>query len=89
MNSIRILLADDHPLFLDGLHGLLDSIPDTEVVGEATNGEEVISLAAALQPEPATSTSTSPPSAFAAVRALAVASLIVAPSCSARSNVAI
>jgi DNA-binding NarL/FixJ family response regulator len=51
MNEIRILIADDHPLFRDGMHGLLDSVPDTEVVGEATSGEEVISQAATLQPD--------------------------------------
>ena len=51
MNTIRILIADDHPLFRDGMHGLLDSVPDTEVVGEATSGEEVISQAAILQPD--------------------------------------
>lgn len=51
MESIRVLIADDHPLFRDGMHGLLDSIPDTEVVGEATTGEEVIAQAAALQPD--------------------------------------
>jgi DNA-binding NarL/FixJ family response regulator len=51
MNEIRVLIADDHPLFRDGMHGLLDSVPDTEVVGEATSGEEVVSQAAALQPD--------------------------------------
>lgn len=51
MNEIRILIADDHPLFRDGMHGLLDSVPDTEVVGEATSGDEVVSLAATLQPD--------------------------------------
>jgi DNA-binding NarL/FixJ family response regulator len=51
MNEIRILIADDHPLFRDGMHGLLDSVPDTEVVGEATSGEEVVSQAATLQPD--------------------------------------
>ena len=48
---IRILIADDHPLFRDGLHGLLDSVPDTEVVGEATDGKEAIELAINLQPD--------------------------------------
>ena len=51
MNEIRILIADDHPLFRDGMHGLLDSVSDTEVVGEATSGEEAVSQAAALQPD--------------------------------------
>jgi DNA-binding NarL/FixJ family response regulator len=51
MDRIRILIADDHPLFRDGMHGLLDSVADTEVVGEAATGEEAIALAAALQPD--------------------------------------
>ena len=51
MDSIRILIADDHPLFRDGLHGLLDSVPDTEVVGEATDGKEAVELAGSLQPD--------------------------------------
>jgi DNA-binding NarL/FixJ family response regulator len=51
MESIRIVIADDHPLFRDGLRGLLDSVPDTEVVGEATTGDEVIARAAELQPD--------------------------------------
>ena len=49
--KIRVLIADDHPLFRDGMHGLLDSVPDTEVVGEATSGEEAITLAEELQPD--------------------------------------
>lgn len=50
MEPIRVLIADDHPLFRDGMHGLLDSVPDTEVVGEATTGDEAIDLAATLRP---------------------------------------
>lgn len=48
---IRVLIADDHPLFRKGLHGLLDSVSGIEVVGEATEGEEAIVLAERLQPE--------------------------------------
>jgi DNA-binding NarL/FixJ family response regulator len=51
MDPIRVLIADDHPLFRDGMHGLLDSVSDTQVVGEATTGEAVIAQAAALQPD--------------------------------------
>jgi DNA-binding NarL/FixJ family response regulator len=51
MNPIRVLIADDHPLFRDGMHGLLDSVPDTEVVGEAATGEGAVELAAELRPD--------------------------------------
>jgi DNA-binding NarL/FixJ family response regulator len=51
MDSIRILIADDHTLFRDGLSALLDSVPDTEVVGEAAAGDEAIVQAEALQPD--------------------------------------
>jgi len=49
--TIRVLIADDHPLFLDGVHGLLDSVPDVTVVGEARTGVEAVSLATSLQPD--------------------------------------
>ncbi len=51
MERIRILIADDHQLFRDGLRALLRSAPDTEVAGEATTGDETITLAASLQPD--------------------------------------
>lgn len=51
MEEIRVLIADDHPLFRDGMRGLLDSVADTEVVGEAATGDEVIAQAAVLQPD--------------------------------------
>ena len=49
-DKVRILLADDHPLFRDGLKALLVSVADAEVVGEAATGSEVVELALELQP---------------------------------------
>jgi DNA-binding NarL/FixJ family response regulator len=51
MESIRVLIADDHPMFRDGLRTLLDSLPDAEVVGEAASGEEAVSMAVSTQPD--------------------------------------
>jgi DNA-binding NarL/FixJ family response regulator len=51
MVPIRVLIADDHPLYRDGMRGLLDSETGTEVVGEASSGEEAIKLAKTLQPD--------------------------------------
>lgn len=45
MEKIRILLADDHRLFREGLKVLLASIADMEIVAEAASGDEVIQLA--------------------------------------------
>lgn len=43
---IRALIADDHPVFLDGLRLLLDSTPGLEVVGAVTDGASLLDLAA-------------------------------------------
>lgn len=51
MEKIRILIADDHPIFRDGLRILLQSGNDTEVIGEAATGEEAIEKTATLQPD--------------------------------------
>ena len=51
MPAIRVLIADDHPLFRKGLHALLATRPEFEVIGEATTGSEAVELAAALQPD--------------------------------------
>jgi DNA-binding NarL/FixJ family response regulator len=51
MDTIRVLIADDHELFRDGLKALLLTAPDTEVVGEAATGKEAILLAAECQPD--------------------------------------
>jgi len=46
-----VLIADDHTIVRSGLHLLLESEPDIEVVGEATNGFEAIKLAEELEPD--------------------------------------
>ena len=51
MERIRILVADDHALFRDGLRALFGSVPDAEVVGEAATGEEAVERALELQPD--------------------------------------
>jgi DNA-binding NarL/FixJ family response regulator len=48
---IRVLIADDHPLFRGGLRSLLQSVEDLEVCGEATNGEEAVELARSSSPD--------------------------------------
>ena len=48
---IRVLIADDHPLFRDGLSALVTDGPDTELVGTATSGTEAVDLAIATQPD--------------------------------------
>lgn len=51
MTPLRVLVADDHPLFRSGLRALLGALPGTCVVGEATTGHEAVALAADLQPD--------------------------------------
>jgi DNA-binding NarL/FixJ family response regulator len=51
VETIRVLIADDHPLFRDGLRTLLGSVPETSVVGETSTGDEVVVQAALLQPD--------------------------------------
>lgn len=51
MNVIRLVIADDHTLFGQGLQALFQSIPDIEVAGFARSGAEAISMVADLQPD--------------------------------------
>jgi DNA-binding NarL/FixJ family response regulator len=48
---IRIVLADDHPVYRDGLRALIDRSPDLELVGEAATGLEVVAMAASGAPD--------------------------------------
>jgi two-component system, NarL family, response regulator NreC len=49
--TIRVLLADDHAVLRAGLRALLSAEPDMDVVGEAGNGAEAVTLAEALRPD--------------------------------------
>lgn len=49
--TIRVLIADDHPVLRSGLRVLLAADPDLEVVGETGTGEETLRLAEELRPD--------------------------------------
>ena len=49
--SIRILIADDHGVLRAGLRALLNTEPDLQVVGEATDSQETLRLAGELHPD--------------------------------------
>jgi DNA-binding NarL/FixJ family response regulator len=49
--AIRILLADDHDFFREGMRGLLATVPGMQVVAEASSGEDAVAMATRLQPD--------------------------------------
>ncbi len=49
--TIRIVIADDHPIFRDGLRRLLEAESDLKVVGEACDGQEAVKLALDFKPD--------------------------------------
>jgi DNA-binding NarL/FixJ family response regulator len=51
MDTIRILIADDHAFYREGVRAMLRAVPEADVVGEATTGDEAIAMALALQPD--------------------------------------
>jgi two-component system, NarL family, nitrate/nitrite response regulator NarL len=48
---IRVLIADDHPIFRDGLRKVLGTDPELEVVGEAADGQEAVELSRLRTPD--------------------------------------
>ncbi|HZG79070.1 MAG TPA: response regulator transcription factor [Paenibacillus sp.] len=50
-DRITILLADDHPVYTEGLAMILRAAPDIDIVGTAASGREAVELAEALQPD--------------------------------------
>ena len=48
---IRVLVADDHPAFRRGMRAILGADAGTELVGEATDGEEAVARALELRPD--------------------------------------
>ena len=51
ISPVRILIADDHPIFRDGLKRLLESEHDLKVIGEACDGIEAVNFVRKLRPE--------------------------------------
>jgi len=51
MTAIRVVIADDHPVFRGGLRALLEVDPDIMVAGEAGTGAEAVALASRLRPD--------------------------------------
>jgi DNA-binding NarL/FixJ family response regulator len=49
--TIRVLLADDHPVVRAGLQGMFEADPEFEVVGQAASGRAAVELAEALRPD--------------------------------------
>lgn len=51
MDPIRVLIADDHPFYREGVRTMLRAAPGIEVIGEAANGDDTVAQALGLQPD--------------------------------------
>ena len=58
---IKIILADDHKIFRQGVRALLEYEPDFAVVGEASNGADALSLVESIRPDVLVTDITMPP----------------------------
>jgi DNA-binding NarL/FixJ family response regulator len=51
VSAVTVVIADDHPLFRDGLRALLSATPGFEVIGEADSGAEAVATSLSTQPD--------------------------------------
>ena len=49
--NVRVLLADDHEMFLEGMKALLEQVPDIELAGTARDGLQAVQQARLLRPD--------------------------------------
>lgn len=50
-NKIKVVIADDHLIFRKGLRKILDEVRSLNIVGEACNGSELVTIATKLKPD--------------------------------------
>ncbi|HVX27965.1 MAG TPA: response regulator transcription factor [Parafilimonas sp.] len=50
-NTIKMVIADDHSVYLEGLHSILHSVPGISIVADAINGDDLVKKAAKFQPD--------------------------------------
>ena len=72
-DAVRIVIVDDHPLFLEGVAATLKAEPDMEVVGEGGNAADALRLATTLLPDVLLLDVTMPGGGLAAAQAVATA----------------
>ena len=60
MSKTRIIIADDHPVFLAGLRAVVESEPDIEIVGEASDGDRALTMVKELRPDVAAASAIGP-----------------------------